>query len=80
MVNPSPLGVLLKKTAISRQAFYINLSASRCGRPHSGHWLFKKIQSHCFSRNQPNTVHLFSSGPARQYFAFSGFVRLVLFV
>jgi hypothetical protein len=35
--SPSPLGVLLKKTAIPRQTFYINLSASSCGWPHSGH-------------------------------------------
>ncbi len=66
------LGLYLKNCAIPRQAFYINLSASRCGRSHSGHWLFEKIQSHCFSRNQPNTVCLFSSGPAHHFFYFSG--------
>ncbi len=69
MGNLSPLGFHYKNCAISRQAFHINFSASRCGRSHPGHLLFEKIQSHCFSRNQPNTVCLFSSGPARQFFA-----------
>jgi hypothetical protein len=30
-------GFIKKNCAISRQAFYINFSASRCGRPDSGH-------------------------------------------
>ncbi len=68
------LGFYYKNCAISRKTFYINLSASCCGWSHIGHWLLKKIQSHCFSRNQPNTVCLFSSSPARQFFAFSGLV------
>ncbi len=51
--QPIPSWGFIQKTAISRQNFYINFSASRCGRPHSGHRLFKEIQSHCFSRNQP---------------------------
>jgi hypothetical protein len=65
---PPLLGFYLKNCAISKQTFHINLSASRCGWSHPGHRLFKKIQSRCFSRNQPNTICLFSSGPARQFF------------
>jgi hypothetical protein len=30
-------GFIKKNCAISRQTFYINFSASRCGHPHSGH-------------------------------------------
>ncbi len=37
------LGFIKKKNcAISRQTVYINLSASRCGWSHPGHWRFKK--------------------------------------
>jgi hypothetical protein len=39
-------------------------------------FLRKFKQSHCFYRNQPDTVRLFSSSPTHQYFAFSSSVRL----
>jgi hypothetical protein len=35
--QPIPSWGFVKKTAISRQAFYSQFSASRCGWSHSGH-------------------------------------------
>jgi hypothetical protein len=67
-------GFIKKNCAISRQTFHIQFSASRC-KPHSGQRLFEKIQSHCCSSDQPNTVCLFRSGLTRTLFAFSGFAR-----
>ncbi len=80
MNNQSPLGASWKKTGIPRQTFHIYILASRCGWPHSGHWLFEKIQNHCCSRNQPNTVCLHCSNLACPTFAFSGPARPLMFV
>ncbi len=44
MGNLSPIGVSLKKTAISRQTFHIQFFARRCGWSHSGHWLLRKFK------------------------------------
>ncbi len=91
MGNLSPHGAVLKNWEISRQAFYSNLFASRCGWSHPGHWLFKKIQSHCFYRNQPNTVacsaaaspapHLPSAAlSAHPLFIYSWLIQLASFI
>jgi hypothetical protein len=66
MANPSPLEVLFKKNCtISRQTFYVNFSASRCGRPHLGIdflWKFKVIVSPEISRRFSH-LHVDLVGP-----------------
>ncbi len=96
--NSNPSGPLLKGADGQRipswgfiqksVQFQSKFSASQRGWSHSRHWLFEKIQGHCCSRNQPNTVCLHCSGLAsplfafsglaRPFFAFSGLIRLIL--
>jgi hypothetical protein len=76
MGNPSPLGVLLKKLCNFKANFLHQPFCKPLWLVPSWALTLKKIQSYCFSRNQPNTVCLFSSDPACQFFAFSGPVCL----
>ncbi len=95
--NSSPSGPLLKRAdwqPIPSWGFFkklCNSNASILQLPFCKplwlvpfwHWLFEKIQSYCFSRNQPNTVCLLCSGLTRPTFAFnilSSPIRLAFFI
>ncbi len=62
MVNQSPLGICYKNCPIPGQTLFFLVFASCCGRSHFGHWLPKKVQSHCCPGDQPNTFCLHCSG------------------
>jgi hypothetical protein len=73
--QPIPSWGLLKKKTVQFQGklFTSTFLQAAVAGPILGIDVLRK--SHCYSRNQPNTVYLFSSGPARQFFAFSCPVR-----
>ncbi len=75
MANPSSLGVLLKKLQFQGKLFTSTFLQAAVADPILGIDFLRK-----FKGTQSNTVCLFSTGPARPYFAFSGSARLVLFV
>ncbi len=74
------LGLHPKNRAVSRQTFHIQFFQSAMDGPILCIEFLKKIQGHCCPRDQPNTVCLHCSGLACPQFAFSGPVRLAIFV
>jgi hypothetical protein len=81
MGSQSPLGASSKKLcnfkANSSHPVFLQATVAS---PMLGIDFFEKIQGHCCPRDQPITVCSHCSGLARPEFAFSGPVRLAIFV
>jgi hypothetical protein len=79
--QPIPSWGFIKKTVqFQGEQFTSSFLQAAVASPMLGIDFFQKIQGHCCPRDQPITVCLHCSSLARPQFAFSGPVRLAIFV